>query len=257
MSRSSNNIVKLPVGLNRFSRSTDDPCTPEFCEKCVFSPALKDDGMPRDQLLDLDLLVEHVGPVEAGTHLYREGDPFRAIATVREGIVKAYRVDQEGREKILNFFLPGEVIGLDAIHEDRFCSNAMAITDIKLCRFSFPQISDLARHVPSLQGKLFKLFSQNIARAELFFGDYSADERVAAFLLDVERRLPEKMQTGEFPLLMPRTDIGNYLGLAPETISRVFRRFQDQRYIHADRRTIRILDRPAMENLADPILRHS
>jgi CRP/FNR family transcriptional regulator len=121
--------------------------------------------------------------------VFREGDPFGAIAAVRAGTVKTYMTDADGREQVLGFHLPGEVIGLNAIHDDRYPCNAVALDTVMLCRFSFPRIALLATRLPNLQQHLFKLMSRDIGVASLFAGDHSADERMAAFLIGLSRRL--------------------------------------------------------------------
>ena len=104
--------------------------------------------MHKGDLRDLHVLVEHVGPLAAGSHLFREGDAFNAIAAVREGTVKTWRVDRDGREQVLGFHLPGEVIGLSAIDGERYPCNADALESVQLCRLSFTKIAMLATRPP-------------------------------------------------------------------------------------------------------------
>ena len=234
----------------------DDGDELSFCSTCAFSQACLSQGMDKTALMDLHVLVEHVGPLHAGEHVFREGDPFTAIAAVRTGTVKTYHIDRDGHEQVLGFHLPGEVIGLNAIHDDRYPCNAVALDTVMLCRFSFPEISVLATRVPGLQRQLFRLLSRDIGRAALLAGDWSADQRMAAFLVGISRRLAARgFSPNRFQLTMPRTDIANYLRLAPETVSRVLRRFQEDRVLQVDRRELELLDRNALEALAGPILR--
>ena len=201
------------------------------------------------------MLVEHVGPLAPGTRIFREGDPFEAIAAVRGGTVKTYRVDREGREQVLGFHLPGEIIGLNAIDGERYPCNAVALDDVMLCRFSFPKIAVLATRLPGLQKHLFRLMSRDIGHAERLSADHSADERMAAFLVDLARRLAARgFSDSRFQLTMPRTDIANYLRLAPETVSRMFRRFQDDGIIKVRRREVELVDRKRLGTLAEAML---
>ena len=148
------------------------------------------------------------------THVFREGDPFDAIAAVRAGTVKTYVVDPDGHEHVLGFHLPGEVIGLNAIDEEHYPCNAVALDTVMLCRFSFPKISVLATRVPGLQQHLFRLLSRDIGNAALLAGDWSADQRMAAFLIGLSRRLAARgFSADRFQLTMARTDIANYLRL--------------------------------------------
>jgi CRP/FNR family transcriptional regulator, anaerobic regulatory protein len=240
----------------RPSPIADDGDAMTFCSTCAFSAACMDEGLDKSQLRDLHVLVEHVGPFAAGDFLFKEGDPFTAIAAVRAGTVKTFTADSEGREQIHGFFLPGEVIGLSAIHAARYPSNAVALDTVMICRFSFPKMALLATRLPGLQGHLFRLLSQDIGKAELLAGDYSADQRLAAFLIALIRRYEARgFSSRACHLTMSRTDIANYLRLAPETVSRVLRRFQDDALIRIDRREVEFLDRRRVEEIAAPVLR--
>lgn len=234
----------------------DDGDEFHFCSTCAFSAACLESGYDKSQLRDLHVLVEHIGPFREGEHIFREGDPFTAIAAVRSGTVKTYVTDNEGREHVQGFFLPGEVIGLNAISQARYPSNAVAMDSVVLCRFSFPNIAALATRMPGLQQHLFRLLSQDIGKATLLSGNFSADERMAAFLITLSRRYAARgFSASRFLLTMTRTDIANYLRLAPETVSRVFRRFQDDGMIQVERREIEITDRKHLETLAENVLR--
>ena len=234
----------------------DDGDAFTFCSTCAFSQACLSQGMDTSGLRDLHMLVEHVGPLHAGDHVFREGDPFEAIAAVRAGTVKTYSIDRDGREHVLGFHLPGEVIGLNAIAGDKYPCNAVALDTVTLCRFSFPQISVLATRLPGLQQTLFRLLSRDIGTASLLAGDWSADERMAAFLVGLSRRLAARGFSAErFQLTMARTDIANYLRLAPETVSRVLRRFQSDGLVAVDRRELELLDPDKVHDLARPVLR--
>ncbi|HOZ25031.1 MAG TPA: cyclic nucleotide-binding domain-containing protein, partial [Thermomonas sp.] len=161
----------------------DDGSDLQFCTTCAFSHACLSQGMDKAALMDLHVLVEHVGPYHAGDVLFREGDPFEAIAAVRAGTVKTCVTDRDGHEHVLGFHFPGEVIGLNAIDGHRYPCDAVALDTVMLCRFSFPKISVLAARVPGLQRELFRLLSRDIGRAALLAGDWTADQRVAAFLV--------------------------------------------------------------------------
>ena len=234
----------------------DDGDALHFCSTCAFSRACLDEGMDKSALMDLHVLVEHVGPFHAGEHVFREGDPFDAIAAVRAGTVKPYVSDPDGHDHVLAFHLRGKVIGLNGIHGDHYPCNAVALDTVMLCRFSFPKIAVLATRVPGLQRQLFRLLSRDIGRAALLAGDWSADQRLAAFLIGLSRRLAARgFSPNRFQLTMARTDIANYLRLAPETVSRVLKRFQADGLLKVDRRELELGDRSALEALAAPVLR--
>ncbi len=235
----------------------DDGDALSFSSTCAFSQACLSQGMDTRALMDLHMLVEHVGPFHAGDHVFREGDPFDAIAAVRAGAVKTYVVDRDGHEHVLDFHLPGEVIGLNAIDGETYPCNAVALDTVMLCRFSFPKIAVLASKLPGLQKHLFRLLSRDIGRAALLAGDWTADQRMAAFLIGMSRRLAARgFSPNRFQLTMARTDIANYLRLAPETVSRVLRRFQADGLLRVDRREVELVDRVQLEALAAPVLRH-
>jgi CRP/FNR family transcriptional regulator len=248
MSRGALRTVSSPIA--------DDGDALRFCSTCAFSEACLSQGFDKSALGELHVLVEHVGPFHEGEHIFREGDEFGAIAAVRAGTVKTYVIDAAGHEQVLGFFLPGEVIGLNAIHQSRYPCNAIALDTVMLCRFSFPKMALLATRMPGLQAQLFRLLSQDIGKAALLAGDYSADQRMAAFLLALSRRYASRgFSPTRFHLTMSRTDIANYLRLAPETVSRVLRRFQDDGLVLVERRELEIRDAERLHELARSVLR--
>lgn len=248
--------MSRPVFPNGDTRTAaDDGDALHFCSTCAFSQACLAHGMDKRELLDLHVLVEHVGPFRAGDHVFRKGDPFDAIAAVRAGTVKTYVIDREGRERVLGFHLPGEVVGLDAIDGEHYPCNAVALDTVALCRFSFPRMAELAARLPGLQKHLFRLLSRDIGTANRLAGDWSADQRMAAFLLGLSQRLASRgFSPRRFQLTMARTDIGNYLRLAPETVSRVLKRFQDDGLLVVDRREVELSDIARLQAIAAPIL---
>jgi CRP/FNR family transcriptional regulator len=234
----------------------DDGNELRFCSTCAFSSACLEQGYDKTQLRDLHVLVEHIGPFHEGEYLFREGEAFNAIAAVRAGTVKTFVVDDQGREQVLGFFLPGEVIGLNAISQARYPCHAIALETVMLCRFSFPMMATLATRMPGLQQQLFRLLSQDIGKAALLAGDHSADARMAAFLVALSRRYAARgFSAQRFHLTMARTDIANYLRLAPETVSRVLRRFQDEGLLRIERREVELLAPGGLHALARAVLR--
>lgn len=234
----------------------DDGDEVRFCSTCAFSDACLSQGYDKAALLELHCLVEHVGPFAPGEHVFREGEAFNAIAAVRAGTVKTYLTHSDGREQVQGFFLPGEVIGLNAIHHAHYPCNAVALDTVMLCQFSFPKMATLAQKMPGLQAQLFNLLSADIGKAALLAGDYSADERLAAFLVALSRRYAARgFSARRFTLTMSRTDIANYLRLAAETVSRVLRRFEGEGLIRVDRREVELLDLERLQAAAQPVLR--
>jgi CRP/FNR family transcriptional regulator len=233
----------------------DDGDELHFCSTCAFGSVCLPAGVDKNALHELHMLVEHVGPFHAGDHIFRNGERFGVIYAVRAGMVKTCLIDDAGREQVLGFHLPGEIIGLNAIHPAKYPCDAIALDTVYVCRFSFPALTMLAAKIPDVQQQLFRLLSADIGKATQLAGDYSSDERLAAFLLGLaERYAARGYSPSAFRLTMARADIANYLRLAAETVSRVLRRFQDQRLIRVDGRDVELLDVPQLRRLARSIL---
>ncbi len=212
-------------------------------------------GYGKPELAALHCLVEHVGPFRSGEHIFRTGYPFRAIFAVRSGAVKTCVVDKHGREQVLGFYLPGEVVGLNAIYPDQFPCDAVSLETSQLCRLSFPAMSALAASMPAIQQHLFRLISRELGMASQLAADYSAEERMAAFLADLSRRYAARGFSGtRFILRMSRCDIANYLRLAAETVSRVLGRLRSKGLIDIDGRVLTVLDRDGLFALGQGVL---
>ncbi|HSC46698.1 MAG TPA: helix-turn-helix domain-containing protein, partial [Gammaproteobacteria bacterium] len=189
-------------------------------------------------------------PMHEGDHLFRVGDAFKAVYAVRAGSYKSYTVDSEGREHVLGFHLPGELLGLEAIYPARHVSNAVALDTASVCVLPYDRLQELAGEIGGLRNQLFRLMSKDIADAAALAGDFTAEERIAAFLLGLSRRFQQRgFSSQEFNLTMSRRDIANYLRLAPETVSRVFARFEKTKLIAVKQREIRLLDIARLQEL--------
>ncbi len=242
---------KLPAP-NPISDDGDDL---HFCSTCAFGSVCLPGGVDKSALRELHMLVEHIGPFHAGDDIFRSGQRFSAIYAVRAGMMKTRVIDDAGREQVLGFHLPGEMVGLNAIHPEKYPCDAIALDTVYVCRFSFPALTTLATKIPDVQDKLFRLLSADIGKAAQLAGDHSADERLAAFVLGLAGRYGARgFSPSAFRLTMARADIANYLRLAAETVSRVLRRFQDQGLIRVDGRDVELLDVPALRLLARSIL---
>ena len=234
---------------------TDDGDATHFCTSCAFSDSCLAVGYGKPELSELHCLVEHVGPFRAGEHVFRTGDPFRAIYAVRTGSVKTRLFDRDGNEQVLGFYLPGEVVGLNAIYPEHFPCDAVALEDTQFCRLSFPAMSALASRQPAVQQHLFRLISKELGAVSLLAGDHSADERMAAFLIDLSSRYAARgYSSSRFHLSMSRGDIANYLRLAAETVSRVLGRFRTQGWITLEGRELVLLDEAALCELGASLL---
>lgn len=243
---------KLPPARHPIA---DDGTDVTFCSTCAFSGACIASGYGKPELAELHCLVEHVGPFAAGEYVFRTHDPFRAIYAVRAGTVKTVVVNREGHEQVLGFYLPGEVIGLNAIYPEHYPCDAIALEPAQFCRFSFPAMSALAARMPSVQQHLFRLLSRELGMASVLAGDHAADERMAAFVLDLGQRYAARGFSGtRFHLSMSRGDMANYLRLAAETVSRVLGRFREQGLLRIEARDLEIIDLPRLQALGSRAL---
>ncbi|GLQ89853.1 helix-turn-helix domain-containing protein [Dyella flagellata] len=245
---------KLPPGRSPGPPNpiADDGDEAHFCGTCAFSEACLTVGFNKPDLRELQCLVEHVGPFRAGDYVFRAGDPFRTIFAVRSGTVKTCITDKEGREQVLGFYLPGEVVGLNAIYPERFPCDAVALDTTFFCRFSFPAMSVLAGRIPAVQQHLFRMLSKEIGTVSSLAGDHSADQRVATFLLDIASRYATLgFSSTRFHLSMSRGDIANYLRLASETVSRVLTRFRAKNLILIEGRELELLDPVRLREIAE------
>jgi CRP/FNR family transcriptional regulator len=244
-----------PSPERRTGIPSNDGDTEHFCSSCAFAEACSVAGYGKTELSELHCLVEHVGPFEPGQHVFRNGDPFRALFAVRSGMIKTTLVDAEGREQVLGFYLPGEMVGLDAIYPEHYPCDGVALETTECVRFSFPAMSALAARQPKVQQHLFRLLSKELGSASLLAGDHSAAERMAAFLVDLGDRYAARGLSGtRFRLSMARADIANYLRLAAETVSRVLGRFREQKLIAIEGRSVELLDLPRLRALARCVL---
>ncbi len=249
--------AKSPLRRQEYAPTpvADDGDAETFCSTCAFSSACRAAGYGKADMAELQCLIEHVGPFERGDYVFRTGDAFRAIYAVRSGIVKTVLVDAEGQEQVLGFYLPGEVVGLNAIYPEHYPCDAVALETTEFCRFSFPAMSALAARVPTVQQHLFRLLSKELGMASLLAGDHSADERMAAFLMDLGERFATRgFSRTAFHLSMSRADIANYLRLAAETVSRVLGRFRSQGLVRIDGRDVELVDLDGLERLARCVL---
>jgi CRP/FNR family transcriptional regulator len=221
-----------------------------FCQACAFSKACQSEGYGKRELAALQCVVEHVPVVRNGEHVFRRGEPFRALYAVRSGSVKTSIFTRDGREQVLGFYLPGEVVGLNGIYPESYPCDAVALERSSFCHFAFPAMSTLATSLPVVQQHLFRLLSRELGMASLLAGDHSAEERVAAFLLDLGERYAQRGQSATaFRLAMSRSDIASYLRLAPETVSRVISRFREKNWVSIHGRHVHLREVDALREM--------
>lgn len=210
-------------------------------------------GLNSEDVERLDDIVKRARPLHRGDFLFRESDRFRSLFVVKTGSVKTFAPSPEGGEQVLGFHLPGELIGLDAIDKDMHACSAKVLETSAICELPFARLEELTAAIPSLQHQMYRLLSKEIGQDTemlLLLGKKNAEERLAAFLLSLSQRLHKRgLSPSDFYLSMSRHEIGNYLGLAVETVSRLFTRFQDDGLMRVDRKHIQLLDLLALESL--------
>jgi len=221
------------------------------CSRCSLGDLCLPRGLSPAEIGKFEQIVHRSRPIQAGEHLFRAGDEFQSVASVRAGCFKSYTIDSEGQEQVLGFYLPGEVIGLDAIHSGVHTASIVALNTSTVCSLTFESVSNMARQMPSLQNELFRIMSHRISELENMGGDLSADQRIAMFLISLSERFARRgySQT-EFTLVMSRGDIASYLHLATETVSRVLARFQKSGLLKVDRKQVCICDLDDMHQMA-------
>lgn len=222
----------------------------QSCRSCSLQDLCLPLGLDGDDMQKLESIVHTRGPMRTGEHLFREGDNFHALYAVKSGALKTYTIDNQGREHVLGFHIPGELAGLDGIHSGRNRCNAVALQGTSVCALPFVRLEQLIHEVPGLQAQVLKLMSRELAASSQLATDHSAEERLAGFLLGLSRRYARR---GLVPTLltlpMPRRDVASYLRLATETVSRLFARFQEEGILDVRRRDVEILDMAALERL--------
>ena len=215
------------------------------CGQCNLNELCFPHGMNSEDMCKLDSLVEQRKPMQKNDHLYRESDSAHAIYAVRSGSVKTLVESPNGDEQIVGFHLPGELLGLDGFMDGSHTCTAISLETTSVCAIPMAKLESLCGTIPGLQHQMWRIMGKEVTEEHkmlLMLGKMSAEEKIATFLLSISRRMGERhWKTTEFVLSMPRQDIANYLGLAVETVSRLFAQYQEAGIIKVDRRRISIL----------------
>lgn len=225
------------------------------CKDCNLFQLCLPVGIDASELEELDNIIKRRRPIKRGEHLFHVGSPFQAIYAVRSGSIRTYAPTEDGHEQVTGFHLPGELLGLDAIHLKHHPCAAKALETTSICEIPFDRLEELSTHLPSLQHQLLTVMSKELLHDQsllMLLGKKSAEERLAALLLSLSERYQRRgFSPTDFYLSMSRNDIGNYLGLAVETVSRLFSRFQEEGILVVQRKHICILDLPQLRAIAN------
>ena len=224
------------------------------CSSCSIRELCLPVGLDPDALQEIDRVVGKRIPVKKGDALYRPGESFTALYAIRVGSCKTTVLAEDGREQIAGYHMLGDIIGLDGIGDGRHGCQATALEDSEVCVLPFDRLEELARTFAPLLQNLHQLLSREIGREQnvmLLLGTMRAEERLAVFLLNLGERYQRRgYSSTDFVLRMTREEIGSYLGLKLETVSRLFSRFQEQGLLQVQGRVVKLLDVPRLKELA-------
>jgi CRP/FNR family transcriptional regulator, anaerobic regulatory protein len=227
------------------------------CSDCSLKGLCLPIAMDVQDIDRLNSIIQRNRPVQGGDHLYRSGDKFTSIYAVRSGSIKTYLVSDDGVEQVTGFYLPGEVLGFDGIGSDLHGCNVVALETSSVCEIPFNRLEVLSRQVPVLQRHFFQLMSRQIEtdhQMMLTLSKKNADGRIATLLLSLSKRYSRRnLSPNAMHLPMSRMDIGNFLGLTIETVSRTFSRLQKEGVINVDGREILINDHERLSDLCHSI----
>ena len=225
------------------------------CSNCNLRELCMPMGLSANDLERLDDLVTTRRKIKKGTTLFSNGDEFTSLYAIRTGFFKTSLASEDGRDQVTGFQMAGEIIGLDGIVNDQHSCDAIALEDAEVCVLPFDRIEEISREVTALQHHVHKIMSREIVREHgvmLLLGSMRAEERLAAFLLNLVQRLHSRgFSQSELVLRMTREEIGSYLGLKLETVSRTFSKFVDDGIVEVKQRHVRILNTEALQRLVN------
>jgi len=225
----------------------------EACSQCNLRELCLPMGLSEHEMGQLDDLVNLRRRILRGQHVYRSGDGFEAIYAIKTGFFKTDVLLEDGREQVTGFQMAGEILGLDGIGTEKHSCNAIALEDSEVCVIPFAELEAYSRKIGALQHHFHKVMSREIVRDHgvmMLLGIMRAEERLAAFLLNLSQRFTARgYSPTEFNLRMTRNEIGSYLGLKLETVSRAFSRFQEDGLITVHQKHIQIIDVAGLKQL--------
>src|SRR5690554_2377019 len=225
------------------------------CSQCRLGKICLPLTLDSQEIEKLDEIVKRGRITQKGEHIYRANDTFHAVFAVRSGYVKTYRLTDDGEEQITGFHFPGEIFGMDGINKHKYTNSARALESAAICEIPFARFQELTVQLPSLQMHFFQLMSQEISNDQqliTMLSKKTAEQRIATLLLTIsERHSDRSLSATHFRLAMSRTDIGNYLGLTVETVSRILNRFHKEGLIVLDQKEVRLVEIQDLRELAN------
>jgi CRP/FNR family transcriptional regulator, anaerobic regulatory protein len=223
------------------------------CATCKLQNQCLPEGLSAEGLQDVNALMSSRMRLRKGDTLFRAGDRFTSLYAIRTGSCKTVLLSEDGQEQVAGYHIPGDVIGTDGVGMDAHGCQAVALEDTEVCVLPFERLAALGRKNSDFQRNLHRLLSREIARERsvmMLLGTMDAEQRLATFLLDLSKRYRALGYSScEFVLRMTREEIGSYLGLKLETVSRLFSRFQREGLLQVEGRVVKLLDRVSVNRL--------
>lgn len=223
------------------------------CTNCSLRELCLPLGLNREEMAQLDAVIRQSRRLKRGEYLFRTGENFRSLYAVRTGFFKTCIGSHDGREQVTGFHMSGELLGLDGISNNAHGCDAIALEDAEVCELPFARMETLGRDIPSLQRHFFRLMSREIVRDQgvmLLLGNMRAEERLAAFLINLSQRLAARgFAANDFILRMSREEIGSFLGLKLETVSRTLSKFQANGWVLVEHKHIRLIEPEVLRQL--------
>lgn len=216
------------------------------CSQCNLQELCLPIGLSEAELSLVDSLVDERRKIARGEAIFRSGDRFTAIYAVKLGFFKTEVLSEDGRHQVTSFYMAGEVLGMDGISAETHHCDAIALEDSEVCLIPFHELETISVKIPTMQRHLHRVMSREIVRDQgmmMMLGAMRAEERVIAFLLNLSQRYAVRgYASTDFNLRMTREEIGSYLGLKLETVSRTFSHLQEEGLLQVEKKRIRLMD---------------
>lgn len=225
------------------------------CQTCSLSSLCLPLALELEDMSQFDSIIRRRSPLKRGEALFHQDDAFSSVYAVRSGSLKQVTTEGSGDDQLTNFYLPSELIGLDGIDEECYPGTVVALETTTVCEIPFDRLDSLSEALPELRAQLFRSMSKEMRddrRMMRLLSRKTADQRLATFLAGLSDRFRRRGYSPySFRLSMSRADIGNYLGLAVETVSRILSRFQQQGLVSVSGREVNILDLETLIDVAE------
>lgn len=225
------------------------------CSNCNLQELCLPRGLNAENMEKLDHVVKGSRPMQKGQYIFRTNDDFQSFYAVRSGSVKLYDSNESGEEQIIGFYFPGEILGFDAVEHHKHSCSAITLETTTVCSIPYEKINEISANIPGLQDQIFRLMSRELSKENkllLTINKRSAEERLATLIISLSTRFKNLGYSAkEYNLPMSRQDIGNYLGLTIETVSRLFTKFQKNGLIRIDKKTVFLEDIDTLRSMCE------